>query len=115
MRFLLAPACLVRFFADVPQFPVLSELSRPELEALLVKLLGEVTALKQIVSEQREEIARLKGLKGPPAIKPSGMDKATERAKADLHKNRPRRGNVRPRVNVEVGVLKAAAQVGSRF
>jgi hypothetical protein len=105
----------VRFFADVAQPPVLSELGRPELEALLVRLLGEVAALKQIVGEQREEIARLKGLKGPPDIKPSGMDKATEPAKPDRQKNRPRRGKVRPRVSIEDRVLKAAAPAGSRF
>jgi Transposase IS66 family len=105
----------VRFFTHVSQPPVLAELSRPELEALLAQLLGEVAALKQLVSQQREEIARLKGLKGPPAIKPSGMDKATEPAKPDRQANRARRGKVRPRVSIEERVLKAAAPAGSRF
>jgi hypothetical protein len=105
----------VRFFAHVPSSFTLSELSRTELESLLVKLFGEVAALKQIVGEQREEIARLKGLKGRPDIKPSGMDKATEPAKSDRHGNRRRRGKVRPRVNIEDRVLKATVPVGSRF
>jgi len=89
----------VRFFADVASSFALSELSRAELESLLVRLFGEVAALKQIVSEQREEIARLKGLKGPPDIKPSGMDKGTEPANPTKQGPHPRRGKVRPRVN----------------
>jgi hypothetical protein len=105
----------VRFLADVPSPFAFSELSRGELESLLVTLFGEAAALKQMVSEQRKEIARLKGLKGPPAIKPSGMDKATEPPKPDRHGNRPRRRKVRPRVSVEDRVVKAAAPVGSRF
>jgi hypothetical protein len=105
----------VRFFPDVESPFVLSELSRAELEALLVRLFGEVAALKQIASEQRAEIARLKGLKGPPDINPSGMDKATEPPKPDRQKDRPRRGKIRPRVTIEDHVLKATAPTGSRF
>jgi hypothetical protein len=78
-------------------------------------LLGKVTALEQVVVEQRAEIARLKGLKGPPDIKPSGMDTGTEPANPGWQRNRPRRGKVRPCVSIEDRVLKAAAPVGSRF
>jgi hypothetical protein len=78
--------------------PTLSDLNRPELESLVVELSGEVADLKQMLSEQREEIARLKGLKGRPAIKPSGMDKGTEPAKPARKEKPRRRGKVTPRV-----------------
>lgn len=92
-----------------------SALTRAELEALLVELFSEVAALKQVIAEQRDEIVRLKGLKAPPDIKPSGMDRGTEPAKPDRQRGRPRRGKVRPRVSIEDRVLKAAAPEGSRF
>ena len=44
----------------MPAARALSDLSRPELEALLVDLLGEVATLKQTIEDLRGEIARLK-------------------------------------------------------
>jgi hypothetical protein len=95
--------------------PALSALSRPQLEALLVDLFGEVATLKQTVAELREEIARLKGLKGRPNIKPSGMDKGTAPAKLSKNAKRPGRGKVTPRVSVEETVINAEMPPGSRF
>jgi Transposase IS66 family len=95
--------------------PGLDELTTIQLKELVVRLLDEVAGLKRTNAELREEVARLKGLKGRPDIKPSGMEKATEPAKPGSQERRRRRGKVQPRVNVEDRVLKVAAPTGSRF
>jgi hypothetical protein len=99
----------------VPPRAALSALSRPELEALLLELFGEVAALKQVVAEQREEIARLKGLKGRPTIRPSGMDQGTEPPKPGKQEKRRGRGKVTPRVSIDETVIEAEVPPGSRF
>ena len=87
--------------------------SPTELKALVLELLGKVAALEQTVAAQRAEIARLKGLKTRPQLKPSGMEKASESKPPSPPKGR--RGPVRPRVAVEDQVIKATVPPGSRF
>jgi len=93
----------------------LSDLPRAELEALLVELLGELADLKRLVAAQRDEIARLKGLKGRPSIKPSGMENATEPKPGAEGVKRRGRGKVTPRVAAETEVLRVAPPKGSQF
>lgn len=80
-----------------------------------MELFGEISALKQMNSELRAEIAGLKCLKGRPDIKPSGMDKGTEPSEPVRGEPRRGRGRVTPRVAVENRVVKAAIPAGSVF
>jgi Transposase IS66 family len=94
----------------------LDGLSAAALRALVIPLLEEMAALKQIVLEQRQEIVRLKGLKGKPDIKPStpsGMDKATEKKSSGADRSaKRRRGAKRPSVPVERQVVVAPLPPG---
>ncbi len=87
-----------------------------ELKALLVQALEENVRLKAENVELREEIARLKGLKGRPKLRPSGMEKAAETAGAGC-KRKGRRGAKRGMLGInETRILKPDSMPdGARF
>jgi hypothetical protein len=69
-------------------------------------LFAKMADLERTNAEQREEFARLKGLKDRPEIKPSGMETATEPANPVKREKRCGRGKIRPRVMVEDRIIK---------
>jgi hypothetical protein len=93
----------------------LSKLSGAEKDALILELAAKVSQLERLVGDLREENARLKGLKGRPQIKPSGMETATTPKPTGKRAKRRRRGKVTPKVAIEEEIVKAAVPAGSRF
>jgi Transposase IS66 family len=88
-----------------------------ELKVLLVQALEEVARLKAENAKLREEIARLKGLKGRPKLKPSGMEKTAEAAAAKGGGRKRHRGAKRARLHIdETRIVKPDRLVeGARF
>ncbi|MPR07521.1 IS66 family transposase [Microvirga tunisiensis] len=97
--------------------PDLDGLSNADLKQLVLELLGRVAELERLVATQREEIARLKDLKGRPTIKPrtpSGMD--TQTASPRSGRKPGRRGPKASQLTIhEERVMRAAVPAGSRF
>ena len=94
----------------------ISGLGLEELKALLVQALKENARLKAENQELREEIARLKGLKGRPKLRPSGMEQASE-ARAKGGRRKGRRGAKRAKLTIhETRIVKAdTLPEGARF
>ena len=106
---------LVRFNLRVTASGEISGLSNAELGQLVLDLLRENAEQKRAIAELREEIARLKGSKGRPDIKPSGMETGATPKSRDKRAGRPGRGKVTPRVSVEETLVPAGVPPGSRF
>src|SRR5918998_3254523 len=92
----------------------LSGLSRGELEVLAERLLAENAALSQALAELRAEVATLKGVKGRPKVRPSGMEKGTE--PEPIGKTRGAKAAKAGRLTIhEERVIAADVPAGSRF
>jgi hypothetical protein len=95
----------------------IEELSLEDLKRLVLRVLEENAKLRCEIEALREEIARLKGLKGRPRVKPSGMDKqAKARQKAKQGRKQAKRNRGAKRLAVaEDRVIATAHPEGSRF
>jgi Transposase IS66 family len=107
--------------------PDLDALPVSELKRLVESLFAEVARLKETVAAQRDEIARLKALKGPPRLPPgpgaSGMEQASERERraADLRTRAQPPGRrkdaktAKLRIDEERVIRAAGVPQGARF
>jgi len=101
---------------SAPKKISLSGLPRGELEAFAERLLAENAALRQAIAELRAEVATLKGVKGRPKVRPSGMEKGTEPGPAETGQSRGAGDRKAKRLTIhEERVIAAEAPVGSRF
>src|SRR3954453_4157145 len=105
-----------------PALPNLEDLSVAELRSLVVSLLESVAQLEPKVAALTEENARLKGLKGRPTLKPSGMEKGTDpspppsgKAGQRQRRREPRRSKSARLIVDEERVVPLAPQPGWRF
>src|SRR3954465_6432278 len=102
------------------ELPNLEDLSAAELRSLVVSLLETVAQLEARVAALTEENAQLKGLKGRPKLKPSGMEKGTDPLPAASGKtDRPQRRRDPPKsarlIVDEDRVVPLSPQPGWRF
>ena len=102
----------------------IDSLSPPEMKSLVLGLFEELADAGRTIGALRDEISRLKGGPGrpdikanvKPALKPSGMEKASETQPPGASGARRRRGSTRAKLTIdEERKLEAEAPAGSRF
>jgi hypothetical protein len=100
-----------------PGEPSVDDLSLDALRRRLAEALAELARLGEENAALKEEIARLKGHKGRPQLKPSGMEQATGRAKPKRKLRRGKTAGVDRRMPVvgEELTLGVEAAPGWRF
>lgn len=94
--------------------PDLDRIDTDELKRLLLEALAKIAVLTAENAQLRQEIARLKGLKGPPTFKPSGMEKASPPPPPRGKGGRGGSGQTRLTV-VEERLVRVNVPAGSRF
>jgi hypothetical protein len=100
----------------MPEKICLSGLPRGELEALAERLMAENAALRQAIAELRAEVATLKGVKGRPEVRPSGMEKGTGPGPEARDQGRGAGSRKAKRLTIhEERVIAAEVPAGSRF
>ena len=96
--------------------PDVEALGLDDLKRLTLRLLEEIASLQSENTAFREEIVRLKGLKGRPKLRPSGMEAATESEPSSDKAKKKRRYRGAKRLAVtEERVIPVAVPPGSRF
>lgn len=95
--------------------PDLDGIGTDELKRLLLEALEKIAALTAENARLRQEIARLKGLKGPPAFKPSGMEKASPPPTSPRGKGGRGGGSSARMALVEERLVTVSVPAGSRF
>jgi transposase IS66 family protein len=105
--------------ANPSTVPDLGQLAAEELRGLVAELLRQLQVLREENAALKDEIARLKGLKGRPRLRPSGMEPATTAAARGRRgkKRRRGRGAKTPELaaSAEERVLTATPPPGARF
>lgn len=88
-----------------------------DLKALVLRLMERVAAVEAENAALRQEVRRLKGLKGPPTLRPSGMAQQAGTGQGAGGGNRRRRGpkNVKLVVDEERRLELSPPPAGSRF
>ena len=96
--------------------PATDGLGLAELKSLLVQAYEKLAQRDAEIAALREEVARLKGLKGRPQVKPSGMEQSTQR-RAKRRRKCGRRGPKRSKVTIdETKIVKAEnIEASARF